>query len=117
MPMKARSLRACSPADDPSSLDAILKTMGVITHDELARAIRLQQESSPEEQLGHILVSLGLCTQDQVHNALQAQNGMRSMDKNKQAMAVASLAEQLRNRTIAESHRIVERGKDRKSVV
>jgi hypothetical protein len=98
------------PSEDPTSLGAILLAMGALVKEDLQRAVSIQREASSEELLGHILVSRGFCDPDQIRIALHAQSGMRKSTKKDQALAVADLAERLRTRTIAESHRIVERG-------
>lgn len=81
-----------SPKDDPTSIGAILVKMGVITEDELSLAVEEQENSSIEHLLGKLLVANGLCSMEQIEVALAAQQGMRSEEEHRQAVAIASIA-------------------------
>lgn len=85
--------RKSNPAEDPTSLGSILVAMGTISPDDLKAAVSLQERLSTDELLGKLLVAEGGCTQEQIAIALSAQDDMRSRDKSKQALAVASIAQ------------------------
>jgi len=87
------SRKPSNQADDPTSLGSILVAMGTISPDSLKAAVEMQERLSTDELLGKLLVAEGGCTQEQVAIALSAQDDMRSRDKSKQALAVASIAQ------------------------
>jgi hypothetical protein len=79
------------PKDDPTSLGAILVSMGTITDEDLSEAVEMLQRSSIERQIGNQLVVLDKCSTEQVDIALAAQEKMRS-GKHGQAVAVVDIA-------------------------
>jgi len=81
-----------NPKDDPTSVGLILIKMGVITKEDLVAAIDEQDNSSIEYLLGKLLVANGVCSKEQVEIALAAQQGMRSNEDHKKAVAIASIA-------------------------
>jgi len=97
------------PAEDPTSIGAILIAMSAITPDQLAEAVEQQERSSLEHLLGKLLVADGHCTPDQLDIALAAQEAMRSKNKARQAIAVAEIAKQRKQKTNGARQRIIER--------
>lgn len=97
------------PADDPTSIGAILIAMSAITPDQLAAAVEQQERSTLEHLLGKLLVADGHCSNDQLDIALAAQDAMRSKNKTKQALAVAEIAKQRKKGTNGARRRIIER--------
>jgi hypothetical protein len=80
------------PADDPTSLGAILISMGIISNEQLDQATEEQRAASPDEMLGAILIANRHITDKQLDMALSAQHGLRSTAKSAQAMANAEIA-------------------------
>ena len=98
-----------NPKDDPTSIGAILLSMGTITEEELDMALEMQERSSIDRQLGNQLVVLDVCTNEQVDIALAAQMRMRKGD-HERAVAVADIAVARKKRLCSESQRLRERG-------
>ena len=59
-------------------LGALLLSSGVISHEQLERALELQKES--KERLGDVLVQSGIITEQQLIEALEMQLGVRFVD-------------------------------------
>jgi hypothetical protein len=97
------------PKDDPTSLGAILVSMGTITAEELAEAVEMQQRSSIERQIGNQLVVLDKCTAEQVDIALATQEKMRR-GKHDQAVAVADIALARKKKCGADRRGLIARG-------
>lgn len=81
------------PADDPTSLGSILVTMGMITEDQLAEIVELQERATVDQLIGRLAVAEQLITADQLEEALSAQAGLRSKSKPKRALAQAKIVE------------------------
>lgn len=81
------------PGDDPTSLGSILLAMGIISHEQLVKAVEEQDNSSIEIMLGKLLVANDIITSDQLEVALSAQMGLRSKKRESKARAQASIAE------------------------
>jgi hypothetical protein len=68
--------------------------MGIISQDQLEKALDVQQSAADVEQLlGRILVAVGVCTVDQIEKAMNTQKGLRSKKLNEQALASLTIAE------------------------
>jgi uncharacterized protein with PIN domain len=81
------------PADDPTSLGSILVTLGMITADQLAAVIELQERATLDHLIGRLAVAEGLITADQLDEALSAQAGLRSSSRSRRALAQAKIVE------------------------
>ncbi len=101
-----------NPKDDPTSIGAILVKMGVVTEDELALAIEEQANASIEHLLGKLLVANGVCSMEQVEIALAAQQGMRSDEEHKQAVAIASIAMTRKQMVRVAGRKMISRGEE-----
>jgi hypothetical protein len=78
---------------DPTSIGLILVSMGMITEEQLAKVVELQERSTIDYLIGRLAISEGLITSDQLEDALSAQAGLRSKSKPKRALAQAKIAE------------------------
>lgn len=101
-----------NPADDPTSIGAILMNMGAVTQEQIEEVIEEQRRLREDALLGRLLVAKGYCSQEQFDIAMTAQTSMRNGNKERRALAVAdiSLARTRRNSVIATRQRIVEKG-------
>jgi hypothetical protein len=97
------------PAEDPTSIGAILIAMSAVTPDQLKDAVEQQERATLEHLLGKLLVADGHCTSDQLEIALAAQEAMRSKNKSKQAIAVAEIARYRKKGTNGARQRLIER--------
>lgn len=66
-----------NPKDDDTSLGNILLEIGMITEEQLEKAVERQQNSSIEQMLGMVLVHEGYCTKETIEDALSMQASMR----------------------------------------
>lgn len=97
------------PKTDPTSLGAILVSMGTITQEELDMAVEMQERSSIERQLGNQLVVLDVCSNEQIDIALAAQEKMRK-NPHEHAVAVADIALARKKRVNGERQKLQESG-------
>jgi hypothetical protein len=107
------------PKEDPTSLGNILLEWGVITKDQLDKALEEQQYLRGDDLLGRLLIAAGACGEDEIRTAMSAQLSMRAAGSHKSAMAVADLALERRRRDslIVRRNHIIEQGeKIRKSI-
>jgi len=81
------------PADDPTSLGSILVDMGLLSRENLATVVELQERSSLDQLLGRLAVAEGLISADQLEEALSAQAGLRSKSRPRRALAQAKIVE------------------------
>jgi len=102
-------MKRLPPADDPTSLGAILVAMSAVTPEQLELAVEQQERATLEHLLGKLLVADGHCTHEQLEIALAAQEAMRSRDKKRQALAVAEIAKFRKRGTNGACKRLVER--------
>lgn len=86
------------PKGDHTNLGNILLSWSVITEPDLEKALEQQKTLRGDALLGKLLVANGSCTEDEIKAAMNAQAGMRSVSKSKQAMAVADIAIERRRR-------------------
>lgn len=100
------------PRDDQTSLGNILLEWGLITKEQLERALKEQETLRGDDLLGKLLVAGGACTSEEIDMAMSAQFSLRAGGKTKRAMAVADLALERRRRdsTIQCRARIVAQG-------
>lgn len=100
------------PKDDQTSLGNILLEWGIVTQEQLERALQEQATLRGDDLLGKLLVAGGACTPEEVDMAMSAQASMRAGGKAKRAMAVADLAleRHRRHSVIQRRDRIVEAG-------
>jgi hypothetical protein len=82
-----------TPADDPTSLGAILLSMGVLNEDQLDELIDMQERATLENLLGKLAIAEGLISAGQLEEALSAQEGLRSKSKHRRALAAVELSE------------------------
>jgi hypothetical protein len=101
-----------NPADDPTSIGAILMSMGAVTQEQLEEVVEEQRRLREDALLGRLLVAKGYCTQEQFDIAMAAQKSMRNGDKERRALAVAdiSLARSRRHSVIETRQRIIQKG-------
>jgi len=71
------ALRSPDPSNDPDSFGNIAIELGMITKEQLAKAIRIQEKKLP---LGEILVEIGVLTETQREEILIEQE-RRKLDK------------------------------------
>jgi len=100
------------PKDDTTSLGNILLEWGLITREQLERALKEQETLRGDDLLGKLLVAGGACTHEEIDMAMSAQASLRAGGKAKRAMAVADLALERRRRgsIIQRRDRIVAQG-------
>jgi len=98
--------------EDPTSIGAILLSMGAVTQQQIEEVIEEQLRLREDALLGRLLVARGYCTQAQFDVAMDAQNSMRNGDKHRRAMAVAdiAIARTRRHSMVATRQRINEKG-------
>jgi hypothetical protein len=101
-----------NPSDDPTSIGAILVSMGAVTTTQVEEVVEEQRRLREDALLGRLLVAKGYCTQKQFDVAMAAQNSMRNGGKERRALTVAdiSLARARRHSVIATRQRIIEKG-------
>ena len=84
-------------------LGDLLLSVGLLTEDDLNKALALQKET--KQRLGEVLISSGMVTETQIIEALQIQLGVEFIDLSKVALA-PELA-QLVPKNVAKKHNIV----------
>lgn len=101
-----------NPADDPTSIGAILMSMGAVTQEQIEEVLEEQRRLREDALLGRLLVARGYCTEEQFNIAIAAQKSMRNGDKERRALAVAniSLARARRHSVIETRKRVIEKG-------
>ncbi|MBU1891235.1 hypothetical protein KJ782_07195 [Patescibacteria group bacterium] len=101
-----------SPTHDPTSIGAILLSMGAVTPAQLEETIHEQRQLREDAMLGKLLVAKGYCTAAQFDVAIAAQKGLREGGPERRAMAVAniSIARSRRHSVIETRQRIIEKG-------
>jgi len=72
--------------------------MGVISQQQLDKAVELQSRSSHEELLGMILVHHRICSSDDVEAALSAQASLRAKPSKRYRFALVGMDEAIRRR-------------------
>lgn len=97
-----------STLGDPTTLGAILVTMGVLSPEQLDEAVEAQENSSIDRQLGNQLVVMRFCDLGQVEEALQTQERMRKNGHSK-ALAVADIALARQKKLDAMTEEVLER--------
>jgi hypothetical protein len=100
------------PKDDQTSLGSILLDWGIVTKEQLEKALKEQKILRGDALLGKLLVADGSCTPEEINIAMSAQAGMRKGDYTKQALAVADLAieRQRRKSVIERRDRVIRAG-------
>jgi hypothetical protein len=103
-----------NPTEDPTSIGAILMSMGAVTEAQIEEVIEEQRRLREDALLGRLLVAKGYCTQEQFEIAMAAQTSMRDGGKERRAMAVAdiSLARSRRRSVVMTRRRIIEKGQE-----
>jgi hypothetical protein len=103
-----------NPANDVTSIGAILMSMGAVTKEQVDEVIEEQRRLREDALLGRLLVAKGYCTQEQFDIAMAAQQSMRDGDKDRRALAVAdiSIARSRRHSMVATRRRIIEKGQE-----
>jgi hypothetical protein len=102
-----------NPADDPTSIGAILLSMGAVTQEQIEEVLEEQRRLREDALLGRLLVARGYCTEEQFNIAIAAQKSMRNGDKERRALAVAdiSLARARRHSVVATRQRVIDKGR------
>lgn len=97
---------------DPTSIGAILLSMGAITCNQLDETIAEQLRLHEDALLGKLLVAAGYCSNKQLEIAIAAQQTLRNGDKTKKALALAdlSIARRRRNSIVLQRGRIIDKG-------
>ena len=72
-------------------LGDLLLSSGVISHEQLERALELQKES--KERLGDVLVQSGIITEQQLIEALKIQLGVEFVDLTAASQQIAAVLE------------------------
>jgi len=85
-------MKGLKPKDDQTSLGNILLEWGLITKEQLTKALQEQETLRGDDLLGRLLVAGGACTAEDIDMAMSAQASMRATGKTKRALAVADLA-------------------------
>lgn len=100
-------------SDDFTSLGRILLEWGVVTPEELNKALAEQETLRGDALLGRLLVAHGACSDDDVRAAMTAQCGLRAA-KDHGAMAVADIALARRRRKSMAARRedLIQKGEE-----
>jgi hypothetical protein len=103
-----------NPSEDPTSIGAILMSMGAVTQEQIEEVIEEQRRLREDALLGRLLVAKGYCSQEQFDIAMAAQKSMRNGNKERRALAVAdiSLARSRRHSMVATRQRVIEKGQE-----
>lgn len=79
--------------NDSTSLGSILVQMGMITEEQLAEIVQLQDRASIDLLIGRLAIAEALITPDQLEEALSAQAGLRSKSRSRRALAQVKIVE------------------------
>lgn len=98
--------------EQPTTIGAILVSMGCITPTQLDFVISEQQKLREDALIGKLCVANGFCNAAELDIAMATQNALRLNTPTQQALSIANLALNRRRRKsiIEQRERIVEKG-------
>lgn len=95
------------PADDPTSIAAILRGRGAITLEHVAEALQ-KKEQQAERLIGQILVEMGAVDAHELEDALLEQKALRARTKREEVTAKVSRLERLQSRIVDGAYEVAD---------
>jgi len=90
---------------DPTSLGAIISSLGYASDEQLQRT--LDEQQSVDVLMGKLLVADGVLTLEELEEVIEIQKDLRGKDKFKRAMAASAIALKSRGKSVGELAQVV----------